>query len=217
MSEEEQEKIREANEKIKKEREAKADVVATRYAVFKRDFVSAPIRKAMNAVLAGKGDTVKPCQIDYRSNESFFVFPSKTDVSVTLEVDFASQEDKAMARIFLLELKDCKRAVKNAPGVMFHDKQPPQTVVKAFPKALHDTSNGAVTLSVNTEHLKKGIEEPLTQLIGFRQFLHFNMHGIKIQLHSTMRRRVETIELIIKKARRDEEAPKVFKEKHGGE
>lgn len=32
-----------------------------------------------------------------------------------------------------------------------------------------------------------------------------------------MRKRVNAMELIIKQARRDEEAPKVYKEKHGGE
>lgn len=32
-----------------------------------------------------------------------------------------------------------------------------------------------------------------------------------------MRKRVESMELIVKQARRDEEAPKTYKEKHGGE
>ena len=32
-----------------------------------------------------------------------------------------------------------------------------------------------------------------------------------------MRKRVEAMELIIRQARRDEQAPKVYKEKHGGE
>jgi hypothetical protein len=32
-----------------------------------------------------------------------------------------------------------------------------------------------------------------------------------------MRKRVESMELIVRQARRDEEGAKVFKEKHGGE
>ena len=101
---------------------------------------------------------------------------------------------------------------------MFHDKQFPAAVMKEFPNAMKTrTSNGSVSLSVNSEHIKKGMDEPLSQLIGFRQYLHFHMHGIKIQLHSKMRKRVENMELIIKQARRDEEAPKTYKEKHGGE
>jgi hypothetical protein len=31
-----------------------------------------------------------------------------------------------------------------------------------------------------------------------------------------MRKRVEAMELIVKQARRDEQAPKTYKEKHGG-
>ena len=32
-----------------------------------------------------------------------------------------------------------------------------------------------------------------------------------------MRKRVDSMELIVKQARRDEEGPKIYKEKHGGE
>ena len=40
---------------------------------------------------------------------------------------------------------------------------------------------------------------------------------MKIELHSRMRKRVEAMELIVKQARRDEQATKVYKDKHGGE
>jgi len=122
MSEEEAQKIRESNDEIRRNRDEAAGNIASQFACFKRDFMSAPIRKAMKAVLAGNGDSVKPCQIDYRKKERYWVMPSKTDVSVCLEVDFTSPTDQSLARIFLLELQDCKRNVKNAPGVMFHDK-----------------------------------------------------------------------------------------------
>jgi len=47
--------------------------------------------------------------------------------------------------------------------------------------------------------------------------VHFHLHAIKTQLHSRMRKRVDTMELIVRQARRDEELPKIYKEKHGGE
>ena len=58
---------------------------------------------------------------------------------------------------------------------------------------------------------------PLSQLIGFRQYIKNHIDAIKITIHSRMRQRVESMELIIKQARRDDAAPKVYKEKHGGE
>jgi hypothetical protein len=36
-------------------------------------------------------------------------------------------------------------------------------------------------------------------------------------MHTRMRKRVDAMELIIRQAKREEEAPKIFKEKHGGE
>jgi hypothetical protein len=44
MTEEESALIRAKNEEIRKERETAADVIATKFACFKRDFMSAPIR-----------------------------------------------------------------------------------------------------------------------------------------------------------------------------
>jgi hypothetical protein len=85
MEEEEASKIREANEILRKERDAEADAIATKFSVFKRDLLSAPIRAAMNAVVNGTTPP-KACQIEYRKNEKYWVFPESKDISVTFEV-----------------------------------------------------------------------------------------------------------------------------------
>jgi len=110
MTEEEANEVRAKNEEIRKQREAAATVIADKFAVFKRDFLSAPIWKAMQAILKGTVPP-KPCQIDYRKDEKFWVFGAAKDVSVTFEVNFSSTEDQSLARIFLLELNDSKRNV----------------------------------------------------------------------------------------------------------
>ena len=50
MSEDEANKIRLANEQIRADREKYATDMADKFAQFKRDFLSAPIRKAMNNI-----------------------------------------------------------------------------------------------------------------------------------------------------------------------
>lgn len=146
MSDEEAEKVRQANEEIRKQREAHAEEIATKFAQFKRDFMGAPIRKAMKGCLAKQNDKFTPCQIDYRKDERFWVFGSNNDVRVIFEVNFDSEEDKALARIFLLEMKDT-RGVQNAPAILYHDKQFPQEVVTKFPGAMQQkTSNGSVSI-----------------------------------------------------------------------
>ena len=58
---------------------------------------------------------------------------------------------------------------------------------------------------------------PLSQLVGFRQFLKNHIDAIKIAIHSRLRKRVENMQLMIGQARRDETSAAVYKEKHGGE
>lgn len=47
MSEEDQEAIRASNETIRTTRQTSVDEIATKIAKFKRDFIGAPIRKAL--------------------------------------------------------------------------------------------------------------------------------------------------------------------------
>ena len=56
MSDEEAEAIRAKNEEIRKQRDEICDQIATKYSCFKRDFLGAPIRKAMNKLLAKQND-----------------------------------------------------------------------------------------------------------------------------------------------------------------
>ena len=99
----------------------------------------------MNLVLQNKS-THKPCQIDYRKEEKYWVFGSDKDVNVTFEVSFDNETDRALARIFLLELNDSKRNVMNAQGIIYHDKSFPENVTRVFPVAMKNkTSNGSIT------------------------------------------------------------------------
>lgn len=59
-------------------------------------------------------------------------------------------------------------------------------------------------------------EQPLTFLIGFRQYLHYHFHAIKASLHTRMRKRVDTFHRVLTKARREVDAPKVYKDTIGG-
>ena len=74
-----------------------------------------------------------------------------------------------------------------------------------------------VTELTAAHHLNRGVEQPLTFLAGFRQYIHYHLHAIKTQLHSRMRARVDTFERVIKLAKRDPEGPKTWKETHGGQ
>ena len=87
MTEEEADVVRAKNDIIRQERDVAAEAIANKFSCFKRDFMGAPIWRAMKAIQNGS-EPSKPCQIDYRKKEKYWVFPDKKDVSVTFEVDF---------------------------------------------------------------------------------------------------------------------------------
>jgi hypothetical protein len=73
MEDEEKEKIRAENEEKVERNGVKAKAIADRISCFKRDYIGAPIRNAMNACLAGKQE-FKPLEIPYRQDEYMWVF-----------------------------------------------------------------------------------------------------------------------------------------------
>jgi actin related protein 2/3 complex subunit 2 len=54
LAEEEADKVRAENEDIRKQRDETAETFANRFACFKRDFMGAPIWKAMQDILNGQ-------------------------------------------------------------------------------------------------------------------------------------------------------------------
>ena len=52
MSDEEADAVRAKNEEIRKKREEQCEVIANKFSCFKRDFMGAPIRKAMKKMIA---------------------------------------------------------------------------------------------------------------------------------------------------------------------
>jgi len=73
------------------------------------------------------------------------------EVSVFFELNFKSKPDVALARIFLLTLKDLKAPkVTNAQSVAYYDRTFPERVTAAFPNTKSTTaSNGIVSISLS--------------------------------------------------------------------
>ncbi len=124
MDDETQDRIRDENDKTRAERKALVEPIAELIANFKMHFMSAPIRRAMNAALADK--QIDPVEIPYREHEKFWVLmPAKNEVQVYFAVHFTQDTDVALARVMLLEWQDSQRKVKAPPNIKYHDKEVP--------------------------------------------------------------------------------------------
>jgi actin related protein 2/3 complex subunit 2 len=219
MDEAEAAAVKAENEEIRKQRDKIVEEICMKFSCFKKDFLGAPIRRAIKQLKNGAGNPSHSCELPYRQDEKYWVVASKDEVTVSFALQFENVTDKALARIFLLEFSDSKRYVKNPPAIIYHDIKFPESIKKLFPSA--DSvkySNGVISFTLFPGHMKDGIEQPLAFLIGFRQFLHYHFHAIKASLHTRMRKRVETFQRVLTKAKRDQEVPgsRKFKETIGG-
>ena len=147
MDDAEADAVREENEKIRAEKKAIIEPIAERISVFKKDFLSAPIRKAFLASLDGK--ITEPVEVPYRADEKFWVMqPAVNEVQVYFGVNFSTEVDQSLGRVMLLEWQDSTRKVKLAPIIKFHDKDIPTELKKAFPSVANEVySNGLISFS----------------------------------------------------------------------
>ena len=77
-------------------------------------------------------------------------------------------------------------------------------------------SNIFSLIELGQNNVATGIDQPLTFIAGFRQYVSFHLHSMKQQLHAKMRKRVEAFERVIIQARRDPIGTKNWKEQHVG-
>lgn len=85
-----------------------------KFSCFKRDFLGAPIRRALKSlssgnldinnfiVVLGTGNPAESCEISYRLDEKYWVIANKSEVTVSFALQFDNTTDRALARIFLL-------------------------------------------------------------------------------------------------------------------
>lgn len=104
----------------------------------------------MNLVKAGKGKTFTPCQLQYRGDEKMWVMSGDNEVSIYFELNFKSKADIALARIFMLTLKDIKAPkVINAQSCSYYDRNFPDRITAAFPSCKSTSAtNGIVSFSL---------------------------------------------------------------------
>jgi len=98
--------------------------VATKIAKFKRDFIGAPIRRALLQIQ--KGVAVSTCEIPYRKDEKYWITSQAPgEASFYIAFNFETANDIQLARIMLVEFKETTRHVKGSVSITYHDKNAP--------------------------------------------------------------------------------------------
>ncbi len=62
------------------------------------------MRRALKSLAAGTGNPEFSVEINYRSDEKYWVVAAKSDITIAFALNFDNVTDRALARIFLLVL-----------------------------------------------------------------------------------------------------------------
>ena len=151
--------------------------------------IGGPIRRALKTLLDGSSESLQPCAISYRKGEVMYVAPSDSKIFVAFLIDFADGTDQAMARVFLQEFVEAQRTVRSGPTTSF--AREPLREIASLVTSHNPDAAGYITFALEIRHLEGNkLENAVSLLASFRNYLHYHIKASKTYLHMRMRKRV---------------------------
>jgi len=218
MSEEDRAKYNAEREECKKAEKEFFDKYGESISCFKRNFYGSPIEMALDNYSKGNSEGAK---LEYvaRDGEAIWILPSAENLGIYYAFNFLDTTDITIAKLILQELVEAKRHIKNSPSaVKSFEDQVPDVLLKAFPgsKLLNAKySNGIVGISLFASHMKTNFDNCVSNLQGFRQYIHYHVDASKTYMHGRIRKRVGALQRVINQARFEEEGKKVYRSMKG--
>ena len=104
MTEEEKDAAKEENIAIQVERDAACAAIADVVSCFKRDYIGSPILAGIEVAI--NGGNFAPAEIPYRADEKYYVFAKEGELTVVWGLNFKTDIEQVIGRIFTIELKE---------------------------------------------------------------------------------------------------------------
>jgi len=187
-----------------KEQKAKDELVE-KLSCLKANVLAGIFDHFFSAVLAGKSLT-DPFRFKLRSDTEIFLFPKPDRVIVIFGFDFREKVDRAIAKIFMQEFIEAKRALGAAPPCNWSEsKNPP--VELAHYKITEPTQNlGFISFAVQKSNLDSNKKDRVISVLQvFRNYLQYHIKCSKSYFHARMRARVVTLLSVLNRAKYSEE------------
>jgi len=157
----------------------------------KRHISVGPLELACRNLLEKGSRTPSVVAVDYRKTETIYVCSGGADLKVVVIflVDFADATDKAIARVFLQEFVEAQRTVRQAPPVSY-SRDPPGELASLNLGAKCAEAAGFLSFALEERHIAGGrMDNAITVLVGFRNYLHYHIQCSKTYLLMRMRKR----------------------------
>lgn len=172
----------------------------------KRHVLGGPLHAAFSAI-SNRSALPAPAVLSFRKNETIYVCPSAGKVVVVFFVDFVDSTDQALARVFLQEFVEAQRTVRSAPPVSY-SREPPREIASLV-KSYNPEAAGFISFAFEERHVQgQHLDNSVTMLTGFRNYLHYHIKCSKTYLHMRMRKRVAGWLQVLNRAVPDTETEK---------
>ena len=189
--EKKEEKESEEKKRLKEELKEYAKNTAEKFSSFRIKIYSAVIDKKMQDIL----NQVPTNTISFHLNNKnmLHVIPLKDRVQLLYGIDFNQETDVSLTRIFLQELQEAKRHVRNCIDAKIYTEKDmiPNDIIKVDQPKKY--SNGLVLFDLFTKNYKT-ILPKFNYFITFREYIQFHIHSIKTFLHIRMNKKGKELE-----------------------
>ena len=188
LSEEEKKQAEELAKKL----ENYAKVTSEKFSLFRVKLYASVIQQMLEDV-----KNKKPTKLfSYHLNKDniLYILPSEDRVELIYGITFLQDTDISLAKVFLQELEEAKRHVKNCLDAKVYvktDKDIPNDITKIDLPGNY--SNGLVVFNLYIKDITQ-IVKKLNYFVNFRQYIQFHIHSIKTFLHIRMNRKGKEIE-----------------------
>ena len=192
LTEEEKRKKKEEEKPLREEFKKFALETAEKFSTFRIKIYSSVLNQMLLDVQ--KGEKVSTFELNLNSTNKLFILPFPDRIQLIYGIDFSQPTDVSLAKIFLQELEESKRHVKNcidAKCYAENDNVIPNHIINVTkPK---DYSNNLVVFDLYVKDYEK-IKNKFSYFITFREYIQFHIHSIKTFLHIKMNKKGKELE-----------------------
>ncbi|KAK9456813.1 Arp2/3 complex, 34 kd subunit p34-Arc-domain-containing protein [Dipodascopsis uninucleata] len=192
------------------------ETLIEKIALLKRNVMAAPFEKAFSQYDLLSADAAQKSlelsvpddsgaevmSIQYRDEEAIYIRASNDRVTVIFSTVFREETDRVFGKVFLQEFVDARRrAVQNAPQVLYSAKEPPLEI-RSLPGVTASDDIGYVTFVLFPRHITKDRREScISHIQIFRDYFHYHIKCSKAYMHSRMRFRVAEFLKVLNRAK----------------
>lgn len=143
------------------------------------------------ALLEG-GAPEKNFKFDLRGDTTVYICPRDDRVIVVFSVDFNTEVDKVIAKVFLQEFVDARKKIGRAPPCKWNANPPEE--LHEFGVTENQGNLGYISFAILKSHVDKGKIENVTGVLQtFRTYLQYHIKCSKSHFHARMRLRVREL------------------------